>query len=85
MHQIADVLQFGEQASLDGLLVLLQIQLPDKLLPINQGFSLELAIVEEEVDFFGSESDVENPEGFFEHQIGDPSAFFFVHFLEGLF
>lgn len=85
MHEIADVLEFGLQASPDGLFVFLQVELPDELFPVDQGLGLELAVVEEEVDLLGSEGYVQIPESLFEHEVSDPSALFFIDFLESLF
>jgi hypothetical protein len=66
------------------LFILLDGELFCELAPVDEGLGLELAVVEEEVDLFGGEGDVEEAEGFFEHQVGDAACFLLVYFGEGL-
>lgn len=67
MKEIADVLKFRLKAGSDLLLVFLDVQHLDELLPVYESFGLELAVVQEKIDLFRSQSDVQGPEGFFEH------------------
>lgn len=78
MHQIADVLQSRLQPRPDVLFVLVEIQLFDELFPVNQGLGLEFAVVEQKIDLFRSQSDVQSSEGLLEHEVGDSSTFLFV-------
>jgi hypothetical protein len=85
MHQIADVLQSRLQPRPDVLFVLVEIQLFDELFPVNQGLGLEFAVVEQKIDLFRSQSDVQSSEGLLEHEVGDSSTFLFVDLRKDLF
>lgn len=84
VEEIADVLKFRLKTGSDLLLVLLDVQHLDELLPVYEGLGLELAVIEQQVDLFGSQGYVQGPEGFLEHEVGDFSAFLFVDFGEDL-
>ena len=73
MQQVADVLDFGHDPFPQSELVLMQVEELDELLPVDEAFCLEVAVVEEQVDLLGSEGDVEAPERLLEHEVGDPA------------
>ena len=66
------------------MLILLNIKQLYELLPVDEGLGLELAIVQEKVDLFGCEGNVETPKGLFEHEIGDLPTFLLVCLQKGL-
>ena len=84
VEEIADVLELGLKAGSDLLLVLLDVQHLDELLPVYEGFGLELAVVQQQVDLFGSQSDVQGSEGLLKHEVGDFTAFLLVDLGEDL-
>ena len=57
----------------------------DELFPVDQSFRFELAVIEQQIDLFWSQSNIKRSECFFEHKISDSSTFFFVNFAEDLF
>lgn len=85
MQQIAYMLQFGLQSGLYFLLVLLETQLFYELFPIDQVLGLIFAVVQQKIDLFGSQCDVEQSECLFEHQIGDFACFLDIDLVECLF
>ena len=78
------MLQSGLKTGPDPLFVLLDVQHLDKLPPVDERLRLELAVVEQQVDFFGGEGDVEGAEGLLEHEVGDLAALLLVDFGEDL-
>jgi hypothetical protein len=52
MQKIADVLQFGLEAGAYILLVFIQVEHLDEVLPIDESLRLELAVVQKEVNLF---------------------------------
>lgn len=84
MKKIADVLQAWLHSVSYLELVFLKIELFDELLPIYEGFGFESTIVEEKIDLFWSQGDIEISKGFFEHEVSDSAWLFFVDFWKGL-
>lgn len=79
VEEIADVLKFRLETGSDLLLVLLDVQHLDELFPVYEGLGLELTVIEQQIDFLGSQGYVQGPEGLLEHEVGDFSAFLFVN------
>lgn len=59
MQQVAQVLQLGLNALVDPHFISVQFESLNELLPIDQSIHLIVAVVQQQVDFFRSNRDVE--------------------------
>ena len=73
MQQVAEMLNLGLDSGDDPCLVFFDLEPRDELPPVDHVVILEVAVVEQKIDLFGGQGDVELPESLLELEIGDRS------------